>query len=97
MNRGTYLINAARGHHQVTSDIIEAIDRGQLSGAFLDVFETEPLPPGHPAWSHPAVMITPHIASITNPATVVPRMISDYRLVMNGGTPEHVVDRNKGY
>lgn len=97
MNKGTYLINAARGHHQVTADIIEAIDNGQLSGAFLDVFETEPLPKDHPAWAHPKIMITPHIASITNPFTVVPKIVADYHAALNNISPGNVVDRAKGY
>lgn len=97
MNRGTYLINAARGMHQVTADIIDAIDRGQLSGAFLDVFEEEPLPEEHPAWKHPKIMITPHIASITNPETVVPQMLENYEAAVEGRTLRGVVDRTKGY
>ena len=97
MNRGTYLINAARGAHQVTGDIINAIDSGQLSGAFLDVFENEPLPENHPAWKHPKIMITPHIASITNPETVVPQMLENYQAALKRQTLRGVVDRMKGY
>lgn len=97
MNHGTYLINAARGTHQVTGNIIDAIDRGQLSGAFLDVFETEPLPEDHPAWNHPKIMITPHIASITNPETVIPQMLANYKAAVEGQTLSGVVDRTKGY
>ena len=61
--RGAMLVNAGRGMHQRVDDIIAALDSGQLSAAVLDVFETEPLPPDHPAWTHPRLTVTPHLAS----------------------------------
>lgn len=97
MNRGSYLINAARGHHQVTADILAAIDEGQLSGAFLDVFEKEPLPADHPVWEHPSVFITPHIASITNPAAASPQIVANYKAMMTGKPLANVIDRERGY
>jgi len=65
--KGAYIINVARGQHLVEFDLLEMIDKGQLSGASLDVFRIEPLPQEHPFWNHPKIKITPHIASITNP------------------------------
>jgi len=97
LNKGTYLINVARGHHQVTADILYAIDREQLSGAFLDVFEIEPLPKDHPVWSHPKVMITPHIASITNPGAAAPQIVANYRAMREGQPLQNVINRAKGY
>ena len=41
-----------------------ALDSGHLSGAMLDVFAPEPLAPGHPAWTHERVIVTPHLASL---------------------------------
>ncbi len=52
--RGAAVLNAGRGGHLVEADLIAALDRGQLSGATLDVFRTEPLPADHPFWHHPA-------------------------------------------
>jgi len=97
LNKGTFLINVARGHHQVTDDILHAIDDGQLSGAFLDVFETEPLPADHPVWNHPKVMITPHIASITNPGAAGPQIMENYKAMKEGRPLANVIDRAKGY
>ncbi|MEQ9378870.1 MAG: glyoxylate/hydroxypyruvate reductase A [Imperialibacter sp.] len=97
MNRGTYLINAARGHHQVTDDIIGAIDNGTLSGAFLDVFEKEPLQTDHPIWGHPKVFITPHIASITNPGAAAPQIVANYKAMMEGQPLKNTIDRDRGY
>ncbi|HWT09612.1 MAG TPA: glyoxylate/hydroxypyruvate reductase A [Roseomonas sp.] len=62
--RGAGLVQVGRGAHQVMPDIIAALDTGQLSGAMLDVFETEPLPADSPAWTHPRITVTPHVASL---------------------------------
>ncbi|EHK68394.1 2-hydroxyacid dehydrogenase [Achromobacter arsenitoxydans] len=62
--KGASLINAGRGSHMVTQDILDALDSGHLDQAILDVFEQEPLPPESPLWSHPGVIVTPHCAAI---------------------------------
>ncbi|MGG5808308.1 2-hydroxyacid dehydrogenase [Falsiroseomonas sp. CW058] len=64
MRDGTGLVNAGRGSHQRIEDILAALDSGRLSGAVLDVFDQEPLPPDHPAWTHPKLLVTPHVASL---------------------------------
>lgn len=76
---GTYLINVARGKHLIEEDLIPAIDSGQISGALLDVYRKEPLPEGHPFWDKEEVMVTPHIASITNYKAAAPQIIKNYR------------------
>lgn len=97
MNRGTYLINVARGNHLVEEDLLTAIDQGYISGAFLDVFREEPLPKAHPFWSHPKIMMTPHIASITNPQAAIPQVVDNYRAVVAGRPLQNEIDRNKEY
>lgn len=62
MKRGAYLINISRGVLVVTDDLVEALRSGQLAGAGLDVVDPEPLPKGHPLWTMPGVLITPHVA-----------------------------------
>ena len=93
----TYLINVARGGVQVETDILEALDQGILTGAFLDVFETEPLPKEHPFWEHPNIQITPHIASITNPEAGVGQILENAIAVQKGEALQHTVDFSKGY
>lgn len=66
---GARLINVGRGGHLVETDLIPALDSGRLSGAVLDVAESEPLSPGHAFWRHPRIVITPHIASKTRAET----------------------------
>ncbi|MFC5827604.1 D-2-hydroxyacid dehydrogenase [Nonomuraea insulae] len=56
------LVNVGRGPTVRLGDLSDALAAGRLGGAALDVFETEPLPAGHPLWSRPDVLITPHVA-----------------------------------
>lgn len=61
MKPGAVLVNAARGRHVDTDALLEALHAGRIRAA-LDVTDPEPLPPGHPLWSAPNVLITPHLA-----------------------------------
>jgi D-3-phosphoglycerate dehydrogenase len=65
MKRGAYLINVARGAVIVEDALIAALGSGHLGGAALDVFTTQPLPPEHPFFAFPNVLLTPHLAGIT--------------------------------
>jgi glyoxylate/hydroxypyruvate reductase A len=94
---GGYLINVARGRHLVDNDLLEALDSGRLAGACLDVFRVEPLPDNHPFWSHPKIMITPHISSITFPRAVVPQIIENYHRARKGKPLLNRVNVGNGY
>ena len=83
LNRNTYLINVSRGKVQNEKDIINYIDKGILSGAFLDVFEEEPLPTDSRIWTHKKIQITPHNASVTNEEAAVPQIIDNYNRLLN--------------
>jgi len=95
--QGAYVINVARGAHLVETDLLAAIDSGQLSGACLDAFQTEPLPSDHPFWAHQKITVTPHIASLTNPVAVIPQIVENYRRVQAGEQVLHQVDLKRGY
>lgn len=65
MKPGSYLVNCARGVLVDTDALVDALDRGHLAGAGLDVTDPEPLPAGHPLLDRIDVVVTPHIASAT--------------------------------
>ena len=62
MKRSAFFINIGRGRTTVLDDLVAALRAGEIAGAGLDVFEQEPLPAGHPLWTMPGVMMTPHVA-----------------------------------
>ena len=97
LTRGVSFVNVGRGAQVVESDLMAALDSGQLSHAFLDVFPQEPLAEDHPFWQHPKIDITPHIASITDPVSVAPQIVENYRRIMNSLLPNNRVDRVRGY
>ena len=95
--KGACVINVARGAHVVERDLLVALDAGRLEHAYLDVFETEPLPADHPFWSHPQVSLTPHIAALTEPRTALARVAANLERFARGERPEALVDVATGY
>lgn len=95
--KGAHVINVGRGGHMVEADILAALDSGQLSGATLDVFATEPLPEDSPLWSHPQITITPHIASLTNYDNIVRNIEQQIECFEAGQPLQHVVNRERQY
>ncbi len=63
MEDHAWLVNVARGRHVVTDDLVAALGEGVIGGAGLDVTHPEPLPPGHPLWTMPNCIITPHVGN----------------------------------
>ncbi|MCK1335122.1 glyoxylate/hydroxypyruvate reductase A [Bradyrhizobium sp. 38] len=95
--RGASLVNVGRGSHLVETDFLAALDSGALSGAVLDVTEPEPLPAGHPFWSHPRILLTPHNASMTSPDTAVDFVLDVIERHRRGEDLPGRVDRSRGY
>jgi glyoxylate/hydroxypyruvate reductase A len=94
---GAYVINIARGGHLREDDLIAALDSGHLSGAALDVFETEPLPEDSPIWRHPKISVTPHIAAISDPRAMAKVAVDGIAAYESGRPLENVVDFKRGY
>jgi phosphoglycerate dehydrogenase-like enzyme len=70
MRSDAWIVNVARGRHIVTDDLVWALQEGVIGGAALDVTDPEPLPAGHPLWSMPNCIITPHVGN--TPEMAVP-------------------------
>lgn len=94
---GASLVNLGRGAHVIDADLLDALDRGQVHRAVLDVFTTEPLPSDHPFWHHPQVTILPHVAAPTDPRTAVTRVAHNLRAWRAGEPVIGWVDRLRGY
>jgi D-3-phosphoglycerate dehydrogenase len=73
MREDAWLVNVARGSLVDTDALVDALARGAIGGAALDVTDPEPLPDGHPLWSEPRALITPHIA---NPEATLRRYLA---------------------
>ena len=97
MKKGSYLINVARGNHLVEQDLIENLDNYHLSGALLDVFREEPLPTDHPFWTHSKVKITPHVASVSDPNSVIKLLLENADRLIEGKELLNQIDKNAGY
>jgi glyoxylate/hydroxypyruvate reductase len=95
--KGASLVHVGRGGQLDQSALLDALNAGSLSSAVLDVTDPEPLPSDHPLWQHPRVIITPHIASVTQPETAALAAIDNIRRAEQGLDPIGLVDRNRGY
>ena len=95
--KGAALVHTGRGPQLDHGALLAALDSGQLSAAMIDVTDPEPLPAGHPFWSHPKIILTPHVASVTQPATAARAVIDNIRRHRAGLDPIGLVDRSRGY
>ncbi|HRE03680.1 MAG TPA: NAD(P)-dependent oxidoreductase, partial [Ilumatobacteraceae bacterium] len=99
MEQHAWLINVARGGHIVTDDLVWALSNGVIGGAGLDVTDPEPLPAGHPLWTLPNCIITPHVGN--TPEMAVPllseRIATNVRRWARGEELIGLVDPQLGY
>jgi phosphoglycerate dehydrogenase-like enzyme len=95
MKRSAFFINIGRGMTTRLDDLVAALRAGEIAGAALDVFEQEPLPPGHPLWTTPNVLITPHTAGY-GPFLDERRfeiLRDNCRAMLTGGALRNIVDK----
>ncbi|WNZ80961.1 glyoxylate/hydroxypyruvate reductase A [Pseudomonas sp. P105] len=95
--KGAALVNMGRGGHLIEEDLLEALASGQLSAAVLDVLEHEPAAPDHPFWKHPKILLTPHIAAMTQPESAFSVLLENIRLHQRGESMRGQVDRKRSY
>lgn len=89
------LINVGRGAIVRLDDLTAALEAGEIAGAALDVFEIEPLPPGHPLWRRENVILTPHVAaaSVRIAERHLAALLANVRRFVRGEPLENVVDK----
>jgi glyoxylate/hydroxypyruvate reductase A len=97
MPKGGHVINVGRGEHLVEADLLASLDDGTLSGATLDVMAQEPLPPSHPFWAHPNIVVTPHVSSLSNAQSAIKQIVANLYRCSRGEALENVVDPNRKY
>ncbi|MDH6269623.1 glyoxylate/hydroxypyruvate reductase A [Rhizobium sp. SG_E_25_P2] len=95
--QGAALIHVGRGPQLDQTALLAALDSGHLSSAMIDVTDPEPLSADHPLWRHPKIILTPHVASVTQPETAARAVIDSIRLHLSGHDPIGLVDRARGY
>jgi phosphoglycerate dehydrogenase-like enzyme len=97
MKRDAWLINIARGPVVDERALVAALRARRIGGAVLDVFDTEPLPRGHPFWRLDNCVVTPHIAGPSTPAEIAPIFNDNLRRYLAGQPLRHEVSRRRGY
>jgi phosphoglycerate dehydrogenase-like enzyme len=99
MKPDAHLVNIARGPMVDEAALLEALGQGSIGGATLDVFDTEPLPPGHPLWDAPNVTVTAHMSAdaVGWREALADGFAINARRWLAGEPLLNVVDKNLGY
>lgn len=97
MPEGAALINIGRGEHLVEHDLTQALDDGRLSAAVLDVLSEEPPADDHPFWQDERILLTPHVAAMTQPDSAFPVLLDNLRRYQRGEPMIGRVDLQRGY
>jgi len=93
---GSVLINVGRGSVINEEDLLHVLSEGILSGATLDVFQQEPLPNEHPFWTHPKIVITPHVSGWNVEDAIETIPLNYYKLIKNEPLLFEI-DQKRGY
>ena len=78
-------------------DLLALLETGQMAGAMLDVFRAEPLPAGHPFWTHPRITVTPHTSARTLRSESIAQIVGKIQALERGEAVAGVVDLVRGY
>lgn len=99
MKPSSVLLNLGRGPVVVESALVRALTEHTIRGAVLDVFDTEPLPPNHPLWVLPNVLISPHCADNTDTwmDEAMQMFTGNFERFVTGEPLRNVTDKRSGY
>ena len=93
------VVNVSRGSLLDEQALLELLERGRLTSAALDVFGTEPLPAGHPFWSHSRVLVSPHVSAVSGRfwERETALIVDNIRSYLAGAPLTNLVDLEAGY
>jgi phosphoglycerate dehydrogenase-like enzyme len=93
------VVNVSRGSLLDETALLELLERGRLTGAALDVFATEPLPAGHPFWTHQRVLVAPHVSAVSGRfwERETALIVENIRSYLAGAPLTNLVDLEAGY
>lgn len=91
------LINVGRGNAVDEMALVEALNKGTIAAAVLDVFEQEPVPADHPFWNTPNLYMTYHTSAISYPEDITKLFIENYHLYIDRKPLKYIVDFERGY
>lgn len=99
LRKGALLVNVARGRIVNEDALVQVLTEGRLRGAALDVFATEPLPAGHPLWTTPNTLVTPHVSAVTRGfwRREMDLIVENLHRLLAGRPLLNEVDRARGY
>ncbi len=95
--RRAVFVNPGRGGTVDEAALARALSDGTIAGAVLDVFQQEPLPPGHIFWTTPNLLITSHTAALSFPEDITPVFVDNYQRLLRGEPLRYQVDFEQGY
>ena len=90
-------INVGRSNVISDASLLEALDKDWISGAILDVFHQEPLPQGHAFWSHPKIILTPHVSALSRPEDIAECFKQNFFHFMKNEPLQNVVNWKQCY
>jgi glyoxylate/hydroxypyruvate reductase A len=94
---GAFVVNIGRGGHLAEPDLVALLDEGHIAGATLDVLSEEPPALDNPLLGNPRVLITPHVAGVSNPETAARVVLENFDRALSGRPLMNEVDRTRGY
>jgi phosphoglycerate dehydrogenase-like enzyme len=99
MKQSAYLVDVSRGGVVNHANLIPALEEGQIAGAALDVYPEEPLPKDNPLWKIPTVILTPHIAGVSQEynSRAVDLFTENLKRYLDGEQLLNLIDLQRGY
>jgi glyoxylate/hydroxypyruvate reductase A len=96
---GAFLINVARGNLMDEAAVLDRLNADRLGGCVLDVFSAEPLPAGHAFWTHPRVLVSPHVSAVSERfwERETALLLENIRRYRAGRRLKNLVDLEAGY